>query len=165
MLLFLWGLLWALPLLACAALFLTSKRTEPALLRFARGFGWTVLCCLPAILVQDVLLVGGFTSTTFHLEEIFLGLPFQTWVLPGGHVVQHVFESSAKSISGHRQATMMDNVPIYYTFTLLWLLPWAALIAARLRRGPLRKDWVALPVAILLLANAIAGSSWPWWGS
>jgi hypothetical protein len=163
--LFLWSLVWALPFLACAALILFAKRTEPALLRFARGFGWTVLCCMPAILVQDVLLVGGFTSTTFHLGEVFVGLPFQTWVLPGGAVVQHFFEANAKAISGHRQSTMMDNVPIYYSFTLLWLLPWAALAAARLRRGPLRKDWVVYPVAILLLANAIAGSAWPWWGS
>ena len=161
----LFGLVWALPLLACAALFLLSKRTEPTALRFARGFGWTVLCCMPAILVQDVVLIGGFTSTSFHAMELVLGLPFQTWVLPGGYVVQHVFESSAKAISGHRQSTMMDNVPIYYTFTLLWLLPWVALIAARLRRGSLRKDPVALFVAIVLLANSISGVAWPWWGS
>jgi hypothetical protein len=163
--LFLLGLVWALPLMAGVALFLLSRRTEPAVMRLARGFGWTALCCMPAILAQDVMLLGGFSSTSFHPEELLVGLPFQTWVLPGGYVVQHLFESSAKAISGHRQSTMMDNVPIYYSFTLLWLLPWAALIAARLRRGPLRKDAAVLPVAILLLANSIAGIAWPWWGS
>lgn len=165
MLLFLLGLACALPFLACMALFLFSKRTEPAVLRFARAFGWAALCCTPAILAQDVMLAGGFSSTSFNRSEYLLALPFQTWVLPGGYVVQEVFESNAKSISGHRQSTMMDNVPIYYTFTLLWLLPWAALVAARLRRGSLRKDPAVLVVAVLLLANSIAGIAWPWWGT
>jgi len=123
MLLFLFGLVFALPFLACAALFLCSKRNQPLALRLARGFGWTVLCSMPAFLVQDVMLLGGFTSTSFKASDCLLGLPFQTWVLPGGYVVQQVFESSAKHISGHRHSTMMDNVPIYYALTLLWLLP------------------------------------------
>lgn len=156
---------WALPFLACIGLFLFAERTEPTALRLARGLGWCVLCCTPAILAQDVMLAGGFSSTSFNLAGYLFGLPFQTWVLPGGYIVQQVFESSAKAISGHRQATMMDNVPIYFALTLLWLLPWATVIAARLRRGRLRKDPVVIPVAIVLLANSIAGIAWPWWGT
>jgi hypothetical protein len=165
LLLFLLGLFWALPFLACAGLFLFAKRTEPTTLRLARALGWTVLCCTPAILVQDVIVLGGFSSSTFELSDCGFALPFQTWVLPGGYVVQQVFESNAEAISGHRQSTMMDNIPIYVSLTLLWLLPWAAVVAARLRRGPLRRDLIVALVAVVLLANSIAGTRWPWWGT
>lgn len=163
--LFLLGLTGALPFLACVALFLFARASGPLALRIARGIGWCVACALPAVLVQDALLLFGGSSTRFSWSHCAQAWPFQVWVLSGGGVVQRVFESTAKDISGHRQSTMMDNWLIYVGFTLLWLLPWGALIAGRLRKGPLHRDPVAWFVALVVLANALEGALWPWWGT
>ncbi len=119
----------------------------------------------PAILVQDALLLSGATPTTFGMDDVLIGLPFQVWVLLGGSVVQQVFEETAKSITGHRQATMIDNWHLYFAYTLAWALPWSALLAWRLRVAAGRRDVVVGLVAAVLLGNAVAGARWPWWGS
>ena len=111
------------------------------------------------------MLLFGALPTSFSVGECLETWPFQLWVLLGGGVVQQVFETSAKAISGHRQSTMMDNWWIYYGFTLIWALPWSALLATRLRAHAWRKDPIAMIVAALLLLNAVAGVRWPWWGT
>jgi hypothetical protein len=87
------------------------------------------------------------------------------WVLLGGGVVQQVFEASARAISGHRQSTMVDNWAIYYGYTLIWVLPFAVLVASRLGKPNWRTDRVLRIVGATLLLNALAGVGWPWWGS
>ena len=165
MLLLLLGLLLTLPLLVCIVLLWRTRPDGPLALRIARGLGLCTLCAAPAILVQDALLLSGATSTTFEPLVCLTALPFQVWVLLGGGVVQQVFEETAKSITGHRQATMMDNWYLYYAFTLAWALPWSALLAWRLRSVAGRRDLLVGFVAVVLLANAVAGTRWPWWGS
>jgi len=159
------GVVTALPFLVCIALFLSARQPAGSKKRFARAVGACALCAAPAILVQDVVLVGGWSHTSFEPTELLTVWPFQQWVLLGGGVVQCVFEASAKTIGGHRQSTLIDNWPIYYGFTLAWVLPWSALVAARLRAHPWRDDRVLRPVAVVLFANAVAGVNWPWWGT
>ncbi|HUR28634.1 MAG TPA: hypothetical protein VM509_10635 [Planctomycetota bacterium] len=157
------GVVTALPFLVCIALFLW--KVGGSHLRFARAVGACALFAAPAVFVQDVMLVGGWLQTRFDLSEFLTTWPFQQWVLLGGGIVQHVFEASAKTISGHRQSTMIDNWWIDYGFTLAWVLPWSALLAARMREHVWRSDRVVWLVAVVLLGNAVAGASWPWWGT
>jgi hypothetical protein len=159
------GIATALPFLACLALLPRTRATASFVRRFLGAIGLCTLCCTPAILVQDVLLATGWSATSFDPLEYLRMWPFQLWVLAGGGIVQFVFEASAKAISGHRQSTMIDNWPIYFAFTLAWVLPWSALLAARLRQRPWRRDVLAWCVAIVLLGNALAGVHWPWWGT
>ena len=159
------GIVTALPFLVCIALFVRARPTSSFAMRVARALGWCAMCAAPAILVQDVVLVGGFSHTSFDASECLIVWPFQLWVLLGGGVAQQVFEASAKAISGHRQSTMMDNWILYYAFTLAWSLPWSALIAKRMRARPWHGDPIAWCVAVVILANAVAGVHWPWWGT
>lgn len=159
------GLVPALPLLVCIVLLWRKPAEGPLAMRLARGLGLCTLCAAPAILVQDGLLLFGGSSSSFSVVECLKVWPFQLWVLLGGGVVQQIFEEYAKSITGHRQSTMMDNWHLYYAFTLLWASPWSALLASRLRDHPWRKDRVVWVVAAILLINAVAGARWPWWGT
>ena len=159
------GFATALPFLVCAALFLWMRPRGSFALRLARAIGVCTLFVAPAILAQDLMLYFGWSYSRFGLVDCLSSWPFQVWVLLGGGVVQQVFEVSAKALSGHRQSTMLDNWPIYYAFTLAWVLPWSTLLAARMRAQPLRNDPLAWCVAVVLLAHALAGVRWPWWGT
>jgi len=133
--------------------------------RLARAAGWCTACALPAILLQDGLVLFGGSATSFSLVDCAKALPFQIWVLPGGAVVQSIFEETAKAISGHRRDTLMDNWLLYHAYTVAWVLAWAALIQTRDAVKPAWKDPLRLVVAAILLVNALAGASWPWWGT
>jgi hypothetical protein len=159
------GFATALPYLICIVLCWRVRKLEPYSLRLAGAVGACVLCIVPAIAVQDALLLAGGLSSSFSIVECLIVWPFQLWVLLGGGVVQQVFEASARAISGHRQSTMVDNWAIYYGYTLIWVLPFAVLVASRLGKPNWRKDRVLRIVGATLLLNALAGVGWPWWGS
>lgn len=161
--LFLLGLLVAAPFLACVVAWRRSKSTSPGW-RLARAAGWCSACVVPAIVLQDALLVSGATSTTVRALDCVEMLPFQIWVLQGGAVVQLLFDDTAKAISGHRQSTMMDNWLIYFVYTVAWVLPWSLVVRTR-DAVPARRDPVRWIVGAILVLNSLAGSTWPWWGT
>ncbi|MBK8178088.1 MAG: hypothetical protein IPK67_04170 [Planctomycetes bacterium] len=131
----------------------------------ARAAGWRTARALPAILLQDGLVLFGGSATSFSPVDCAKALPFQIWCF-GGAVVQSIFERNRQGrIGGHRRDTLMDNWLLYYAYTVAWVLAWAALIQTRDAVKPAWKDPLRLGVAAILLVNALAGASWPWWGT
>ena len=159
-------LLLALPFVAAViALFLLRERSGwPVWV--ARGAGFQALCAAPGILVQAWwLFLSGRSAYSVDAGEFLLMIPGSWWVLIGGYSVQARFEDTAKELTGHRQATMMDNWHYYYGLVLLQTLLLCLVIAWRLRKGSGFRDPVIVAVGVFSFLNAWLGHTWPWWGS
>jgi hypothetical protein len=130
---------------------------------FLRAVGWVALCALPAAIGQGVV---GAIERRADVGEVVAGfglLGFMWVVMLGGWSVQGLFEATASSI-GPRQVTM-NPFGWYLALTAVQTLVLAVVVAARLRRRSTLLDPVVLLVGALVLANAIAGTRWPWWGT
>ena len=131
--------------------------------RWLVALGWLSLWVLPAVAYQTVWWVSPGTTYSIEWHKALLVSPIGLWVLLGGRSSIEVFEATARSITGHRQCTMGDNMHVYVALTAIQC---AILIAILLRRPrPWRRDWVALAIGALVLVNALLGSHWPWWGT
>jgi hypothetical protein len=147
-----------------AAIFLRARRMDSVVLRFMAALGWIGLCTLPAVLVQGITLVATGRHGIEGLQALQMSL-VSWWVLAGGSSVIAVIEASAKAISGHRQATMLDNWPWFWALlsmqcALLIYLLWPTL-------GP-KFNWKRtrlLQVSAVLLLNSLTAIHWPWWGT
>ncbi len=132
---------------------------------WARTAGWLSLWVLPAILAQALFNGAGHSSTSFGAGDIFMMLPWGWPVLQGGFSVQQVFEETAKAVSGHRQSTLMDNLGYYLVLTYAQLALVSLFVALQCPKGPSVRDRVPLTCGLLVLANALCGIAWPWWGT
>lgn len=131
-----------------------------------RAFGVLSLSVIPAVVVQTVGIFAGMYRVTFSVEDWFTGLGLQFWALAGGLVVQSPFDRWVKDLTGHRQATMIDNLHVYAAATVLWLLAWAWWITRGVHDGGsagcARRARIA---AFVVGTNALLGITFPWWGS
>lgn len=127
--------------------------------RFMRGLGWAALCALPAVVVQFAR--GGQGNWQ---PEAILYAPIAWWVLLGGASVQFVFESTVSTLFGSRQSTMSHG-EWYLVLAAVQTAAIACVVAARLRKGARCTDPVVVLLGALVLANALLGAEWPWWGT
>jgi hypothetical protein len=159
------GLLICIPQ-AVPVWFFARRRGGPKLLgNWVRTAGWLTLWVLPAVVAQAVFNGAGFSSTTFDTGALFAMLPWSWPVLLGGASVQMIFEETAKNLSGHRQSTMMDNLGYYLVLTWLQLALVSLFCAIQCPEGPRLRQRVSLTIGLLVLANALCGITWPWWGT
>ena len=127
--------------------------------RMLQCTGLVALAGLVASLVQLVVVFASDFSAV-----LLLTLPLAWWVLAGGWTVQQVFEETAKSVTGHRQSTFMDDGHYYLALMAVQTLLVAAIVAWR-RRESFARDPRAVFVLVLALANSLAGITWTWWGT
>jgi hypothetical protein len=156
----------SLALGACAWRYLRRPLASGSAGRFAQALGLLALASLAAAVVQFVASSLGWNweRTSFHPLGLVAMLPISWFVLCGGWSVQGLFEETAKSLSGHRRDTMIDNWSYYAALTGVQLVLLAALVAWRWRHAP-KRDPLASSAAALAFANGLAGMAWPWWGS
>jgi hypothetical protein len=161
--------LTAVPLLLLlVALFALRGRTSfPA--RLARGAGVVVAVALVGVVLQAgwalAARVSGRARWSVEPGEYAAAAPLAWWVLAGGRSVQAGFEATVRAVMGRRQHTMLDNWPWYYALMALQTALLGAVVAWRLRRAARFRDPIVLGVAVLVLANAWLGRTWPWWGT
>lgn len=137
--------------------------------RVFAGYGLVGLAAAPAVVVQDVVLLlnwmPGYSFQWHDLASIFFK-SWQSWCLIGGFAVSRPFDLWVKELTGHRQTTMMDNWWVYYIATLVWATPSALFLSRRLASGrPWHADQVIWMILGIVLANALGGVTFPWWGS
>jgi len=157
------GLLPAL-VLALAAWRLLRRPPAPSFAgRLLQSTGLVALAGLLASLVQLAAAALERILSDFS-AMLVLTLPLAWWVLAGGWTVQQVFEQTAKSVTGHRQSTFVDNWHYYLALTVVQTLL-VAIVVARRRRESFARDPLAILVLVLAVANSLAGVPWPWWGT
>ena len=112
---------------------------------------------MPILLVWSALLL---------VPWVWAALRIQMWALAGGAVVQWPFDRWVKDLTGHRQATMLDNWWVYALATVLWLTPWVVWLARGFDFGssPWRSRRVRIATGVVAV-NALLGMGFPWWGS
>lgn len=138
--------------------------------RFGRrclaAFGALAFAVLPALVVQSIGIALGRLHVSFSFGDWCSGVGIQMWALAGGIVVQWPFDRWVEDLTGHRQATMLDNWWVYAIATVIWLTPWVVWIARGADR--LVSPWSSRRVRIagcVVALNALLGMSFPWWGS
>lgn len=160
------GYMPALLLLAAAGFCIVTLRTpgpRGLWLNWVAGIGWVVLWSLPAVIAQDVRSFLRGAVTTFDALEYLQIAGFQVWVLCGGASVIEIFEATAKSLTGHRQSTMIDNWHYFAALTYAQAAIAGGLAAwFRATRGLRWGVWV---IAVASLVNALMAIDWPWWGT
>lgn len=161
--LFALGLVPCLPLIWCAWRFLRRPRAERFAGRLGQGVGLLALWTWVAVVAQCLYLVAKHASISAF--DGIAATTFSWWVLLGGASVQAVFEETAKRVTGHRRDTLLDNWHYYAALTAAQTIALAVILAWRWTRPRGRFDpVVAIPV-VLVVGNALAGITWPWWGT
>lgn len=152
-----------------AMLYAIAKRPVTRLGRIIKAYGLIGIAAVPAIVVQDIMLLfdmmKGYSFRWSDLASPMV-VTWQSWCLIGGYAVSRPFDLWVKDLTGHRQTTMVDNWWVYYIATILWATPFALLISHRHGKDPAwwtdRLVWLVL---VIILANALGGVTFPWWGS
>jgi hypothetical protein len=148
-----------------AVLFWKHKRQRSVVLRGVTALGLVGLCCLPSALVQVFLAARGQSPTSFAGTELVPVFLVGWWVLSGGASVIALFEASAEAISGHRSATLLDNLPWYW---VLLALQWGILVTLLLPHFGARFRWSSPRLWLIggaVALNSALGIQWPWWGT
>lgn len=128
--------------------------------------GMLTIAIVPAVVLQSIGLALGMYRVTFSFSDWCSGLGIQMWALAGGAVVQWPFDRWVKDLTGHRQATMLDNWWVYALATVVWLIPWVVWVARGFDDGssPWRSRRARIAVGVVAV-NALLGTGFPWWGS
>lgn len=161
--LFALGLVPCIPLSWCAWRYLRRARASSFVGRLAQAVGLLALWCWVAVIAQSVYLV--VTQSSISVFDAMATTTFSWWVLLGGTSVQSIFEKTAKSLTGHRQSTMMDDWYYYAALTAVQTVALAAVVAWRWRGERKASDPVVVALVALVVGNALAGMTWPWWGT
>ncbi len=155
----------SLGFLFCVVRFWTRRREPGRFARTSAALGWIATCSLPALLwqVSSGPLSGGGPGLRLRDLPHVLGIGW--WVLTGGGTVAAVFERTAKAVSGHRQMTMIDNWPWFWTLLAGQLALLVALLVPRLGPRFRWRDARLWGVGLIVAINAGLAVRWPWWGS
>jgi hypothetical protein len=159
---FLIGIAPTLLLIWCCMRFFRAPGGASVWTDLQRGIGWQALWVFPALLGQ---VVYGVARYGFDLLAFPATLVFGWWVLLGGASVQAVFEETAKSLTGHRRDTMVDNGNYHIALTATQAILVGLFVAWRLRKSRLGRDPLAVLAGLAVLVNAALGITWPWWGT
>jgi hypothetical protein len=152
-----WVLLYAPSLLLGYAMVASTRS------RWAAALVWLTLWTLPALAYQSVWWLSDDSPYSATLPSVLFAAPVSLWVLMGGRSVVEIFEATARSLTGHRSSTMLDNV---FVFIALTAIQCAVLVAWLMRRDQTRRrDPVALAIGAAVLINALLATHWPWWGT
>jgi len=161
MLVVMWAVLYAPAVFLAYAVFVSRRRPEPP--RWAAALSWLALWTLPALAYQIVWWASDASPYAGSASALAQAAPVGLWVLLGGRSVVELFEATARALTGHRNATMLDNVHVYLVYTFLQCSILVGILKRRDR--DFRRDPVALGVGAAVMANAFLASRWPWWGS
>ena len=129
--------------------------------------GWLAVWAWPTHIWQMATeeQIGGRIMSMDDLWEWVIGFTLPWPVHLGGATVAAVFENTAKAVSGHRQSTLIDNLPWWLVLTGIQtaFIAWA--FVARWRQRASLRDPVLVALGALVLANSLVNAEWPWWGS
>lgn len=156
--------MWA-PLLWCAAALRAPLPAERFGRRWRLGVGWLVLWVLPAIAAQLAWLRFGQSVYSMQGSDWIAIALWPSWVHLGGASAIELFEATAKSVSGHRQMTLMDNLPWFLLLVGVQTAVLASVFAWRFKSAQRLRDPLLIALGLAALANALCGVCWPWWGS
>ncbi|MFN0243022.1 MAG: hypothetical protein ACKVWV_09045 [Planctomycetota bacterium] len=157
------GLVPCVPLIWCTWRFVRRPRAPRFVGRLGQAVGLLALWTWVAVVAQLVYLV--VKQSSLSVLDALATTTFSWWVLLGGASVQAVFEETAKDVTGHRQWTMIDNWHYYVALTAVQTLVLAAILAWRWKKPRKRFDPAVVAVVVLVVGNALAGITWPWWGT
>jgi hypothetical protein len=135
-----------------------------------RALGVLSLSVVPAVVVQTVGIFVGCTASRSPSKVGPRASGFSFGRLRADSSFSRAFDRWVKDLTGHRQATMIDNLHVYAAATVLWLLAWAWWIARgvhdggsagcarratdrRIRRRDERPAWDHVPVVGKLIAS------------
>jgi len=161
MLVVMWVALYIPTLFLAYALVVWLRRPEPP--RWASALGWITLWTVPALAYQCVWWHSPDSPYSVTIPGLAQAAPVGLWVLLGGRTVVEVFEATARALTGHRSATMLDNVHVFLALTVLQSAVLVAILARRDR--DYRRDPWALAIGAGVLVNGVLAAQWPWWGS
>jgi len=155
-----WLLLSSPSLLLLYGVFLRVRgRDRP---RWALALGWLTLWILPALVVQSIWWLSSSSPYSGTWSAVLLAAPVGLWVLLGGRSCVEVFEATARSLTGHRSSTMLDNVHVFLALTAIQCAVAVAILA---RRNKFQRDPLAYLIGAVFCVNALMAAQWPWWGS
>lgn len=160
---FVLGLVPCVPLIWCTWRFVRRLRAPRFAGRLAQAVGLLALWTWVAVLAQSVYLV--VTQSSISVLDALATTTFAWWVLLGGASVQTLFEETAKDVTGHRQSTMIDNWHYYMALTAVQTVLLASFVAWRWKKPRERFDPLVAALVVLVVGNALAGVTWPWWGT
>lgn len=130
--------------------------------RWLAALGWLALFTLPAVASHLAWVASDASPYSAGAGGLARMGGLGLWVLLGGRTAIAAFEGLA-GLGMSRQTTMLDNVHVFFLLVLVQtaVLLWILLRARRLARPAL--VWLAVGIAVL--ANALLGAHWPFWGS
>lgn len=157
----LWLILYLPSVFLVFAVFVSRRRPNPP--GWSVALRWLTLWTLPALVYQCIWALWPGSPYSWTAGGAAQAAPVGLWVLLGGRSVVEVFEATARGLTGHRNATMLDNFYVYLAWTALQC---AVLVIVLLRRKrPFGRDPVALAIGVVVLVNALLAAHWPWWGT